>query len=150
MGGWETNMRNDTVYKHNYLHTWWSVFLHFLLLLDGISYFHNNMRMKSNTKVLSYQKRGRSFLIQLRICSCFFFEGICQCWSWAKKTENLGLLEQRMVAAGQRKQPSGGHIRLKWKKRKPEIQGASTLKLVSPYGYYGYFNSVPKCVWWEW
>lgn len=130
MGGWETNMRNDTVYKHDYLDTWWSVFLHILPLLDGISYFHNNMCMKLNTNIircckskdLKYWvvKEWRSFFIQLRICSHFSFEGICQCWLWVKKTKNLGLWEQRMVAAGQRKQTA------QWQSHQAEVKKKET------------------------
>lgn len=66
-------MRKDTVYKHDYLDTWWSVFFDFLPLLEGISYFHNNMCMKVNKlqthqvlqkqgglKVLNCQRGGHS------------------------------------------------------------------------------------------
>lgn len=139
MGGWETNMRNDTVYKHDYLDTWWSVFFHFLPLLEGISYFHNNMCMKLNklqtssgvakarrTKSTELSKR-RSFLIQLRICSHFSLRAFASIGCGLKR---LVLWEQRMVVGGQRKQTvqwQTHQVEVKKKKRKPEIQGGSTL-----------------------
>lgn len=47
MDAWETNMKSDMVYKHDYLDTWVLLFLHVLHLLDWISYFHNNMCISS-------------------------------------------------------------------------------------------------------
>lgn len=81
---------------------------------------------KARTKSIELSKRGRSFLIQLRISRSFFFEGICQYWLWATKTENLGLWQQRMVSVGQRKQTA------QWQSRQAEAKKKGNLKFKEP------------------
>lgn len=130
MGGWETNMRNDTVYKHDYLDTWWSVFFHFLPLLEGISYFHNNICMKLNklqtssgvaktrrTKSTELSKR-RSFLIQLRICSHFSLKAFASIGCGLKRLKIFCCGSKGwLLGDRENRQSSDSHIRLKWKKK---------------------------------